>query len=152
MREIKFRVWEPGIRKMWAYDPMWGNRHRTRGGWLCVLPIGEERNYRSFYTDDNRIAIDTQGVVLLQFTGLKDKNGTEIYEGDIVEGKPLIGWSDQDKLRGDVFFQTERGGWKVRVVKTDYTDIEYLHELTKDPRHELEIIGNIYENPELLLP
>lgn len=79
--------------------------------------------------------------ILLQFTGLKDKNGKEIYEGDI--------------LRLDKDWQgPSSNGMKVGAVK--YEDCSFCLELYDSlPLHLLipaviEIIGNIYENPELL--
>lgn len=66
-----------------------------------------------------------------QYTGLKDKNGVEIYEGDIVKGNYLRGI-------GVV-------GWNDKFCKFDIS-----HRMNITPSDEFEIIGNIYENPELL--
>ena len=75
-----------------------------------------------------------EGIVLLQFTGLKDKNGKEIYEGDIVEAvygnRFEVWWSDKE-LR-----------WETR------NDVIVNGSLAR--LSEPSVIGNIYENPELL--
>ena len=72
---------------------------------------------------------------LMQYTGLKDKNGTEIYEGDII-------WDAHAEIHGKVTFDegTFCVEWK--------THIEHLFEVVSD--YYAEVIGNIYENPELL--
>jgi hypothetical protein len=70
-------------------------------------------------------------LVAMQFTGLKDKKGKEIYEGDLV-GTHLAALQ--------VIWVTEAAGYRARSVH----GVEYF--LTR----ELEVIGNIYENPELL--
>lgn len=85
-----------------------------------------------------------------QYTGFRDIDNVEIYENDIVAGKPLMGWSDQSRIVGKVFFEESTGIWRVKVVKDDWEDIEYLFELVKNPRHELTVIGNLHKNPELL--
>jgi uncharacterized phage protein (TIGR01671 family) len=73
---------------------------------------------------------------LMQFTGLKDKNGKEIYEGDIVLGRDSDGHIGKDYPLTTVVF---RGG--------AFVD-DYWHAYLS-PTSE-EVIGNIYENPELL--
>jgi len=69
-----------------------------------------------------------------QYTGLKDKNGKEIYKGDVVEGNP-IGWTQT--LINDV--KWIKDGWYVGKKR-----------LWEDFFGVVKVIGNIYENPELL--
>jgi uncharacterized phage protein (TIGR01671 family) len=71
----------------------------------------------------------------MQYTGLHDKNGTEIYEGDIIR--------DNDYELWQVYF--EDGSFLARCV--DYDVSEFLIEFTPE---YCEVIGNIYKNPELL--
>ena len=85
--------------------------------------------------------LDFNQVELLQFTGLKDKNGKKIYEGDIV--------SDQ---YANIYTPIFRNG-----IYMAY-NVEYLHLTEQEPstqfnvvwKNGCEIIGNIYDNPELL--
>ena len=81
-------------------------------------------------------------VVIMQYTGLKDKNGKEIYEGDICEtvtysGKPF-GTIDVVKFSGGAFKLTDIED-ALLPIPLDDSDIQ-----------SVEVIGNIYENPELL--
>ncbi len=83
--------------------------------------------------DYNGINLDVSECVLMQYTGLKDKNGVEIFEGD-------IGWDDHQEVHGQVIF--ENGAFKYEWENIS----EDLFEATDD----IEIVGNIHENPELL--
>lgn len=75
-------------------------------------------------------------LVLMQYTGLKDKNGKEIYEGDIVEST-ILG----KKFRGEVHWET-----MCYRVKEDDLDVTLGH----DKEATRKVIGNIYENPDLI--
>lgn len=78
-----------------------------------------------------------EDVILMQSTGLKDKNGKEIFEGDILT-------SQNYPVKGVVEFRTDLGLW-VHYLK-GYNYFEYLGNVVGSK----EIIGNIYENKELL--
>lgn len=116
MREIKFRAWDRGRKEMIPFE-------------LIELPYSENVNL-----DGQFDGLIDRGYVLMQYTGLKDKNGVEIYEGDIVA-------INEPK---EVF----------KVVFKDGSFYPSSTLLQKcDDSHNLEfyeIIGNIYENPELL--
>ena len=120
MREIKFRAWLGKEERM--YEPM--RLHFVPDGKLLV----EVPNWLTTweYPED---------VKLMQYTGIKDKNGKEIYEGDIViTGERFIGHV--------VYSVDEEDGSAEWLIDTgDY------NECLTTP---LKVIGNIYENPELL--
>ena len=122
MREIKFRVWHEESKMMHGVK---GINFVRRGGLVDMSMFG--------YAPLNR-------VILMQFTGLRDKNGKEIYEGDIVKATlRFFGIVDQ-KCR--VIFHNGSFG-----LQYGYS-IDYFKPLaTWDG---IEVIGNIYENPELL--
>ena len=83
--------------------------------------------------------LDVKDIELMQFTGVKDKNGKEIYEGDLLNtaGSPSeVRWNED---RWDVYWHwRDQPGWHDGIVGL------------KEDHDRLEVIGNIYENPELL--
>ena len=120
-REIKFRA-KHG--KEWVY------------GDLHLLSKMEHIHTDPF--TKKSINIETIG----QYTGLKDKNGKEIYEGDIVE-------SISDKIGYVIFLQQEMG----YVVVWDNCDTRLGHRNRSGGYgydESIEVIGNIYDNPELV--
>lgn len=126
MRKIKFRVWDKDNRKMMVGNNQYGadepdfNREKSSAGaftrlWEALARITENERY-----------------VLMQYTGIEDITGKEIYEGDIV-------YSDVYNKCSEVFY--DDGCFCVKFLET-ITDL--LCEV------DCEVIGNIYENPELL--
>ena len=81
-------------------------------------------------------------VILMQSTDLKDKNGTEIFEGDVVKQEMLIPTSGIEEITGVV--KILEGAW---IIANDEEEIA-CH-LWREGT-EMKILGNIYENPELM--
>ena len=125
MREIKFRGKSVETGK-WEY----GNLVITDHNRLYEM-IDNERRYRGI------VAFETVG----QFTGLKDKNGKEIYEGDIIEWTTLSG----EKYRFSVEYSNEYA----QYIITNTGDVENEAEPLGDYEN-IEVIGNIFENGDLL--
>ena len=75
-----------------------------------------------------------------QYTGLKDENGKEIYRGDIVQG--LFADQEEPGIKGQVIYSNDQASYMVIASNNDEWELGYLD--------NLEVIGNIYNNPELL--
>ncbi len=123
MREIKFRAWDKEKKQFFVSD---GNLDSE----VCVAESGIV-----YLLDDEPYAQQTDRFVLMQYTGLKDKNGKEIYEGDVLE--------DGEGFRAKVIFDDINGMF---VAEEMNTIIWY----NRPALLETEVIGNIYEHPELL--
>lgn len=103
-------------------------------GYLCFIYIDNKEHCR-IYCPEDTTSYDCYTKTLGQCTGLKDKNGKLIYEGDIVSYKVPSG-----KYNGVVRWDKNTGGW----LKS--TGGDALHTYIKT----VEVIGNIHENRELL--
>ena len=85
-------------------------------------------------------------IVLMQSTGLKDKNGKEIFEGDIITDGYTLGVLRNHQTLG--FYMVDEKG-KENFL-SDTVDTEGFEEAKEFMKNSIKIIGNIYENPELL--
>lgn len=119
MRAIKFRLWDTANKRMVAQP-------------FVLFP-----DHRGFFW---RVAPNTQPMrsdldgVLMQYIGLQDRHGTDIYEGDILQNKEIA-------VCGAVTWVSNGPGFT--IIDPNETGAFVIHD-------QWEIIGNIYETPELL--
>ena len=97
------------------------------------------------YVDDDNVLrfVGFKNIDLMQSTGLKDKNGKAIFEGDILAFK-----TDDEVINVKIFWDEKHALFMFRSEK--YNEEEPLAELVEANTYPFEIIGNVYENPELL--
>jgi uncharacterized phage protein (TIGR01671 family) len=128
MRQIKFRAWDKG-KKKFLPDDCFSIINRTGFNAFGVM-ISDFEDYLvgEFLYDESQ--------ELTQFTGLIDKNGKEIYEGDIVS-----------KIGAYVIWSDTIACWCFNFKDSETQDTPLFFENNLEL---CEVIGNIYENPELL--
>lgn len=127
MRELKFRMVTQTTAKLLGYVDIYD---LLRNG-VDVLPEFEEAVL--------------EGVEFEQYTGLRDKNGDEIYEGDIVEEKINTGdYYVDGTYRYKVVWDDDMLCWSLNPNSTS------IHKDLWECNHSLKVVGNIHENQELL--
>lgn len=135
MREIKFRAW---VVNSCVNEMMYPSDTQINSAISKSLQY--QLGYEDAYPEKNNIEQWQKDIIFMQFTGLQDRDGNNVYEGDILETADRI-------LK--VVWHNHAGQWD-----TDF--IRYKGELLSNGLRNLEwkyratIIGNIYENPELL--
>jgi uncharacterized phage protein (TIGR01671 family) len=143
MREIKFRAWDRKRKKMW-------------------YPFNDEVDFYAIGMSGALYALDENGkydyteefekMIFMQFTGLKDSNGKEIYEGDIIkfyENNPEK-WVDVTStailVKWDYYFMC----LSISHEGVLFPIGEGIEVVKRDGFNYYKVIGNIHENPELL--
>lgn len=121
----RYRAWHRELGRMMPIKNMW-----FQDGSVEELELNDTvmNDYITAYPDE---------IELMQSTGFKDKNGKEIFEGDILGTKNGL-------LNGVVEYRTDLGMWTNSLIR--YNNFERLCNIAGDR----EILGNIYENKELL--
>lgn len=128
MRDIKFRVWDKETKHM----------HICGEDVHDEISFENETNKAYYYNLQNGCGSlrEDSAYILMQYTGLKDKNRKEIYEGDIVKSYYYI--PNEDGTEGERYI--------IKTIKYDEVRCKYNIDMFEN----LEIIGNMWDNPELL--
>lgn len=155
MRDYKFRAWDIKQSKM-VYDhdlyimPDSHDRELNKVTGFCIVTnhgilfwIHETQLPHATNEHFDHAVIYNKDIILLEFTGLKDKNGKEIYEGDVISYQhPDL----KEEHRGFIaceewleFYVEQIGEWECDDLVRDFYRIE-----------KFEVIGNIHENSDLM--
>ena len=152
-REIKFRTWFKGGRWEDDYEPQMIYEVQKLYDGSLRGPLGGMGSFGSLLDEP-------EAFVVMQYTGLKDKNGREIYEGDILRYNA----KDYKGVEHECIDEVRMGEWCQGTMEEPFTysgvhtlgvsglgSTWYGH-LTAQRASSSEIIGNVHEHPELLKP
>ena len=123
----RFRAWDKEFKEMVQVDAL----------------VFDEQIIKATYKNGNVVKEDLKNYVLMQSTGLTDKNGKEIFEGDILKVTNLASWLEV------VSFNEKKAMFVSKETKREVEETP-LYDLFNTDIFEVEIIGNIHTNPELL--
>ena len=130
MREVKFRVWDYEERQMKSVDSI-------------HFPLGRcNRKCISVYNKEEDCYEWVYSYELMQYISIKDKNGKEIYEGDIVK------YLDENWYEYNTFYNMGKVCYDDEFLSY-YVTNRWSVEKEK-VWNDIEVVGNIYENPEML--
>lgn len=145
----RYRAWDKEFKEMVQVDAL----------------VFDEQIIKATYKNGNVVKEELKNYVLMQSTGLTDKNGKEIFEGDVLKFNDS--WDDccyegyvDGEIEGVNYVEIQSESTGFIFCKTKYPDSSLFYyaneehltfqEILTDSGFEFEVIGNIYENPELL--
>jgi len=147
-REIKFRAWDKVLKYMIQIE---------YGNWISFDGVCYTESDKKYNTPNIEIT-KVKDLILMQYTGLKDKNGKEIYEGDIVrilytdwasqpygDNKTLQEYKNSISKIGTVIYHIN-----LFCIEFVYGNGSFTDSIIPGKHGEIEIIGNLFENPELI--
>lgn len=122
----RYRAWDKEFKEMVQVDAL----------------VFEEQIIKATYKNGNVVKEDLKNYVLMQSTGLTDKNGKEIFEGDILSIE-----TDEENVKLEVSWDSKHALFVFESKK--YNAKDTLGELFEDNPYPFKIIGNVWEDPEL---
>lgn len=123
----RYRAWDKEFKEMVQVDAL----------------VFDGQIIKATYKNGNVVKEDLKNYKLMQSTGLTDKNGKEVFEGDILSVE-----TDEENVKVSVFWDDKHALFMFESKK--YNETEVLAELFEDNAYSFEIIGNVHANPELL--
>ena len=139
-REIKFRAWNSSKKEMYLNCGV--HPH-------LLSDLSAEDDYYEKHDEGRYIVHEDDCYKVMQYTGLKDKHGVEIYEGDIVKAltvdviRPQDAWKCKDKyITSSIYWDSN-----MCAFETDFNCF-----MPFESEKLVEVIGNIHQNPNLLNP
>lgn len=126
----RFRAWDKEFKEMVQVDAL----------------VFDEQIIKATYKNGNVVKEDLKNYVLMQSTGLKDKNGKEIFEGDILTTGKRTGVVKNHRTLGFYINDARGDNW---WFGSD-VDLAEFEDFTRDVARKIGILGNIHTNPELV--
>lgn len=147
MREIKFRMYSPMSKKMYYFENNWNDQKPRFQPEYCNMTL----SLKSEMDDDDRWSMDDDDLEWMQFTGHHDRDGKEVYEGDLLRHDWTLDGEERHAL-SEVFWDAGMLAFRL-ITRSAYGSKKELRVHFTPP--ELSpidhyVVGNIYENPELL--
>lgn len=147
MREIKFRFYSKKHKQMYRAESLFCRA----GDGIFDGALTDFKRYDSTMSENEEVAFNKDEDSLMQYTGLKDRNGKDIYEADILH----VSWYNFGKKNLGIHKGfNEVVKWEISEDEGQYEDhsdgFSGFKNYSKKDYIFVEVIGNIFENPELL--